>query len=450
MRITIITSGSRGDIVPFLALGRGLCRSGYDVRLVTHADFAGLADGTGIEFVPFASEAQALHQAAEGLRMIHDSRNAFGFVRRFIEMHEPYLESMLRTSWEASRDSDLIISSLTTLFIAHAAAEARGIPLCQAYLQPSSATARYPHCLFPRVADWLPGRSLYNLTTHALAAVSYWGAQRDLINRVRKEVLGLPPIYFFGEPLRVFTSTPVLYGFSEALVPRPADWGATFHVTGYWVLDRPTTWEPPADLVHFLRSGPKPVCVGFGSMPDVDAAHLTGLVMKALDLAGQRGVLLSGWGGLNGVPRSDRVYTTNFVPHDWLYHRVSAAVHHGGAGTTAASCRAGVPTVVVPFMADQLFWGQQVQRMGVGPAPCPRRTLTPERLAAAIRQAVESPDMQTRARAVGERLRAEDGVGRAVEVISGLYGRPRPAVPPTAVPRFAVRVSLDDRVGVRG
>jgi sterol 3beta-glucosyltransferase len=151
-------------------------------------------------------------------------------------------------------------------------------------------------------------------------------------------------------------------------------------------------------------------------MHDRDAAAATALVLDALRRAGQRGVLQTGWGALGEVPRSDRVFPVGPVPHDWLFPRVAAAVHHGGAGTVAAALRAGVPSVLVPFMADQPFWARRVFARGAAPAPIPRQRLTAERLAAAVRSAVTDPETRRRAAELGAKVRADDGVARAVEV----------------------------------
>jgi UDP:flavonoid glycosyltransferase YjiC (YdhE family) len=195
-------------------------------------------------------------------------------------------------------------------------------------------------------------------------------------------------------------------------------------VTGYWFLDRPDDWRPPAALVDFLADGRPPIYVGFGSMAPADAERLTALALDALARADQRAVLLAGWAGLGRTAASDRVLVVDAVPHDWLFPRVAAVVHHGGAGTTAAGLRAGVPAVVVPFFADQPFWGERVWRLGVGARPIQRKALTTEQLAAAIRHVVADRPTRERAAALGERVRAEDGVWTAVALFERHVGAP--------------------------
>ncbi len=186
-------------------------------------------------------------------------------------------------------------------------------------------------------------------------------------------------------------------------------------VTGYWFLEHPGGWKPPRELVDFLESGSPPVYVGFGSMNKTDPEELTDIVLRALERTGRRGVLVTGWGGISNSALPDTVFAVDEVPHDWLFKRVEAAVHHGGAGTTAASLRAGIPTIVVPFFADQPFWGRRVAELGVGPEPIPRRSLTVGRLTNAIQRATADGDMKSKAAALGQRIRAENGTERAAE-----------------------------------
>jgi sterol 3beta-glucosyltransferase len=217
--------------------------------------------------------------------------------------------------------------------------------------------------------------------------------------------------------------SPVLYAFSPAVVPRPSDWRKGCSITGYWFLDKPD-WIPPQTLLDFIQAASPPVYIGFGSMSERDPQALSELLIRALRLAGQRGVLLSGWADLPKENMPDDMYVIESVPHDWLFPRMAAVVHHGGAGTTAAVFRAGVPNIAVPFFGDQNFWAGQVWRLGTGPRPIPRKRLTAENLAQAIKQAVSSAPIQQRAEALGEEIRREDGVARAIEILErNLYKR---------------------------
>jgi sterol 3beta-glucosyltransferase len=210
---------------------------------------------------------------------------------------------------------------------------------------------------------------------------------------------------------------PVLYSFSRHVLPPPADWPGQIHVTGYWVLDESPNWQPPPALLKFLETGPPPVFIGFGSMSGRDPARTTRLVLEALAKTSQRGLLVTGWGGLETEKLPEDVFKVENAPYDWLFPRMAAVAHHGGAGTTAAGLQAGKPTVICPFVADQPFWGQRVAALGAGPPQIPQRKLTADNLASAIQQATRDTGMQRRAAALGEKIRAEDGTGQAVSLI---------------------------------
>jgi sterol 3beta-glucosyltransferase len=239
----------------------------------------------------------------------------------------------------------------------------------------------------------------------------------SVVNEWRKEVLGLTPQSKFTNELVQADGTPVpvLLAMSPHVVPPPADWPETVHVTGYWFLDEGADWEPPDALLAFLADGPPPVFVSFGSMAGRHPERTAAIVLDALAQTGERGLIVTGWGGLKLPDPPANIYITESIPHDWLMPRVGAVVHHGGAGTTAAGLRAGKPTIICPFVADQPFWGRRVAALGVGPAPIPQRKLTPEKLAAAIRQAMSDEDMKRAAGELGAKIRSENGIERAVE-----------------------------------
>lgn len=345
-------------------------------------------------------------------------QNPVLLARHFLATIAPLMKKTFADALEICRGADAIPCSAIGLFPAFHVSEKLGVPYVPAFLQHVHPTRELPCITFPEAfvgrGAGSPLRAGYNLAT-------YWITEKAPIllrrttNRARRMALGLPPMRG-GNLFRrlVEDRVPSLYGFSETVRPRPADWGEHLRVTGYWSLGRPADWRLSEALKDFLSSGPLPVSIGFGSMNARRPEETTEMVLEALRLSGRRGVLLTGWGGLSNAELSDDVFKTEEVPHDWLFPRVAAAVHHGGAGITAASLRAGVPTVVVPFFAEQAMWGRRVADLGAGTAPIPRRELTVERLAAAIRTA-ERPTVRDRALALGERLRREDGVASGVQ-----------------------------------
>jgi UDP:flavonoid glycosyltransferase YjiC (YdhE family) len=282
-------------------------------------------------------------------------------------------------------------------------------------LQPFSRTREFPTIT-------LPGRSLGgsgNWLTHLIGEQLIWQMVRVPYNRWRRDVLSLQPMPFRGPfDLLYQKREPYLYGFSQHVVPLPRDWPDWHAITGYWFLDRPIEWSPPPGLVDFLSQNPKPIYIGFGSMSGRIARRLAAPVIEAVRLSNQRAVLLGGWASIHEGDLPDHIYAIESAPHDWLFPRMAAVVHHGGAGTTAAGLRAGVPSVVVPFFADQPYWGWRIHSLGVGPKPILQKKLTAQSLANAITQVVTDKDMQHRAALLGEKIRAEDGVARAVEIVN--------------------------------
>jgi len=251
-----------------------------------------------------------------------------------------------------------------------------------------------------------------------------WQMMRPIINEARRDVLNLQPYRVIGPwPEMLRTRMPVVYGYSEQVLPKPRDWPDFIHVTGYWFLHE-HGWTPPRDLLDFLADGSPPVYIGFGSMVDRDPERITEIALNALRYSGQRAIFLRGWGDLQQADLPPNVFMIDNAPHEWLFPRMAAVVHHGGAGTTAAAIRAGVPSIVVPFFGDQPFWGDRVALLGVGTAPLARKTLTGAQLAGAIDRAISDNNIRANAAALGERIRVEDGVARAVEIIEA-YARER-------------------------
>ena len=251
-----------------------------------------------------------------------------------------------------------------------------------------------------------------------MAQQMMWQTTRGADNKARADILKMQPAPFLG-PFSTLNGQGqiILNGYSPQVIPLAKDWADYIHVTGYWFLDPPQGWEPPIDLVHFLQAGPPPVYIGFGSMPSRKPEEAANLVLQALARSGQRGVLSAGWGGLKNDDLPKTVCMVGSLPHSWLFPQMAAVVHHGGAGTTAAGLSAGVPSIVTPFFGDQPFWAQRVYELGVGPKPIARKALSVERLAEAIRSAVTDTAMREKAADLGKRIRAENGVARAVEVI---------------------------------
>ena len=420
MKITIMTLGSTGDVYPYLALGLGLKASGHSVRLATNVRFEKLVRQRGLDFSPMGNDGHTVTAPGTG-------GSSLSFLRQCVEFSKTKMRQLFIDGQNACQDADAIIYSTTGYFIGYHIAETRGIPFYGAFLQPIDSTGAFASAFFSELPSWFRvGRAGYNRLTHFLTTQVPWQLLRPSINQYRQEIFDLPPLSLRGPFQRIHRERhPVIYGYSPAILPKPADWGDWIHVTGYWQLERESGWTPPQKLVDFLSSGTTPVYVGFGSTTISNSEETTELVLNALTQAKQRGILLRGWGGLSQADSSDDVLMVDTVPHDWLFPQMAAVVHHGGAGTTAAGLRAGVPTITIPFYADQFFWGRRVYALGAGPSPIPRKQLDVDQLTDSIHKAVTDSGMRRRVATLGQRLRAEDGVAEAVRVFHKHWGEDR-------------------------
>lgn len=413
MKATILAPGSRGDVQPYIALGQALLAQGHTPTIVTTRDHGDLVRGYGLAVVEIpisvAAELQQIktRRAVEGGGIIASFREFAAIARRAAHV-------TVQVSLDAARDADVIVANFTTTLVADGIGRKLGVPIRQAFNVPLTPTAELPGALLP----WLDFGPISRRCGGHLSRSVLWQTARLSANQACIDLLGVPPAPRFPRGRAGLLPGPVVYGFSEALLPRPADWSSEVQVTGFWFVEEASSYSAPPELAEFISQGPPPVCVGFGSMSSDSPETVSALVVEAARSAGVRLVLLSGWAGLSPGMLSPEVIALPSVPHSWLYPRCRAVVHHGGAGTTAAALWAGVPAVVVPFHGDQPFWASRVQQAGLGPAPIPRRSLTAGRLAAAIKSAVTSPALQERAAAIGRRVRAERGALQAATWIA--------------------------------
>jgi sterol 3beta-glucosyltransferase len=407
MKITILTYGSRGDVQPFLPLSVRLMEKGYSVRLAAPSRFEGLVQEHKIEFSPLAGNPEELSR--------HMNDAGHNFVRLLGELNNHAIEigaEVWRQTVESCEDADLIIHTFAHAVGAHTVARERNIPDIHIQGFPMfTPTGDYPNVTLPD----LRSRALNRLTHTLSAKIAAWTAQIGF-GQVRRRA-GLPKLKLYwpfdDDPDR--PRTPILCAWSPCLIPPSNDWPSNVHVTGYYFFPQNTSYLPQRQLESFLRMGKPPICVSFGSMINRDAEHIDGIVRQALKQTGNRGIILSGWSGVKRSSSDELLYMAA-VAHDWLLPRCRMVIHHGGAGTTAAGLRAGIPNIVVPFMADQPFWGRRVHAAGAGPRPIPVKSLSAENLSQAITES-ENRAIRRRARSLGQEIRSEDGVTRTVEFI---------------------------------
>jgi sterol 3beta-glucosyltransferase len=407
MNITILTYGSRGDIQPFLPLSLGLMARGHKVILAAPSRFKKLVEEHGVTFFPLAGDPEDLS------RRLNDA--GYNFIKQVKELMSHAVEigaEMLSQTDEACRDADLIIHTFAHTVGAHTLAREKNIPDIHIQTFPMfTPTGDYPNITMPNLGSRFLNRLTHTLSMQITMLTSTLG-----FDQVRRRA-GLPQrkLYqpFKDSPLRL--QTPILCAWSPGLLPPSSEWDKRVHVTGYYFFPQNDSYSPPPELDVFLKSGKPPVCVSFGSMVNKNAEKIDFIIRKSLKQTNNRGVILSGWGSMKRESTNNLLYLES-VPHDWLLPKCKMIIHHGGAGTTSAGLRAGIPQVIVPFMADQPFWGSRVHVVGVGPKPILVRKISMEKMVSAMVEA-ESKFILERAQATGQIIRSEDGVMNAVKLI---------------------------------
>ncbi|KAK7721810.1 hypothetical protein SLS57_005159 [Botryosphaeria dothidea] len=439
LNVVIHVVGSRGDVQPFVALGKVLMETyGHRVRLATHPTFKKFVEENGLEFFSIGgdpAELMAFMVKNPGLMPGFDTlRNGDvgkrrkgiaeiieGCWRSCIESGDGFgVDSEQRTeAWVNSPNYDPQVPANTTgrPFVADAiianppsfahvhCAEKLGIPLHMMFTYEA-----FPHPL-ANIQSTNADSSLTNYLSYALVDMLTWQGLGDIINRFRQRTLHLEAVSSMAAPGMLHRMrVPYTYCWSPALIPKPRDWGNFLSISGFYFLSLASNYTPEPELAAFLEAGPPPIYIGFGSIVVDDPNGMTKLIFEAVKKAGVRALVSKGWGGFGadqiGVPEG--VFMLGNVPHDWLFKHVSCVVHHGGAGTTSAGIACGKPTVVVPFFGDQPFWGSMVARAGAGPEPIPYKQLTSENLAEAIQHALK-PTSQERAHELAAKINQEKG-----------------------------------------
>lgn len=422
LNVTCLTIGSRGDVQPYIALCKGLLAEGHKPKIATHAEFKDWILGHGIDFAPVDGDPSELMRIC-----IQNGTFTWAFLKEANSKFRGWLDDLLVSAAKACEGSDLLIESPSAMAGIHIA-EAMGIPYFRAFTMPWTRTRAYPHA-FVMPEHKMGGA--YNYVTYVMFDAVFWKATAGQVNRWRKKTLNLPPTNLEKmQPNKV----PFLYNFSPAVVAPPLDYSDWIRVTGYWFLDEGKDWKPDADLAAFIgkarADGKKLVYVGFGSIIVPDPAKMTQEVIDAVKKADVRCVLSKGWSDRVGPSTSDdadkaqerkpepelpaEIFQIKSAPHDWLFAQMDAAAHHGGSGTTGASLRAGIPTIIRPFFGDQFFFGARVEDLGVG--ICLKKWGA-NSFARALWEACNSERMIVRAKVLGESIRKDNGVGTAIQAI---------------------------------
>jgi sterol 3beta-glucosyltransferase len=415
MKMTLIAIGSRGDVQPMLALARGLHHYGHDVTLATHEPFREFVQAQGVNFTPLAADPQQIMRE-QGDYWQASGANPVQMFSRMRDIMKPMVYEMSESCYNATQGAEALVYSTLGFLPGPSIAEKLNIPHMGAYPQPVAPSRYMPSMFAPPLPSWMPFKQTYNRLTYALIFQGVDWLFRSMANAMRRDLLDLPN---FTRSYRVAIHDPIpnVYGYSPRVVSPPPDWGDHLYASGYWFLDE-DEWQPPQDLVDFIEAGEAPIYVGFGSMAQGDTSATTDLIVSAIQKSGERAILLGGWSGIGNADLPDTIFRIDSAPHRWLFPRMKAVVHHCGAGTSSAGMRAGVPTIPIPHFTDQPFWARTMYNLGVSTRPIPRKKLTPDNLASAIQQATSDEGLQARARALGEKIRAEDGVANAVDFIT--------------------------------
>ncbi|AJT66541.1 hypothetical protein T261_4904 [Streptomyces lydicus] len=443
MKILITAAGSYGDVAPYTGVGARLQEAGHEVVLATHDTYAPLVRAAGLGFRRLPADPRTA-RPADGAP---EKSPSPGGNRALMRQAAAFIHQLGGGLAEATpQDTELLLLSATTAPLGRHLAEAMGIPCLDLPLVPNAPTGDFaPVTSGGRSLGRWGNRTAGRLALRVVDRL-YAGATRDLRTR-----LGLPP----ASPRTVrrraeAADRPVLHGFSEVLVPRPADWRPSLDIVGNWWPWHAPDAQLPAQVEDFLSAGPPPVFIGFGSMASGEGERLSDLAVRALRRAKVRGILQSGWANLSTQPHpqgpnspddsynspispaspaspnfnDSDILTIGEVPHALLYPRMSAVVHHCGAGTAAAGLRAGVPTVPVPVTADQPFWAARLASVGAATAPIPFKALASEDamplLAEAIIRATIEPALRRRAADAAHRLASEDGSGAVAKTVDRL------------------------------
>lgn len=407
MKIAILTYGSRGDVQPFIPLSLGLMARGHAVKLAAPARFAYLVQERGIQFIPLSGDPAQLS------RQMNDSgRNFVKLLRELLNHAIEIGADVLRQTEDACKDADLIIHTFMHAMGGHTLAREMNIPDVHVQLFPMfTPTGDYPNATLPDLRN-----RVLNRFTHGISRlITIWSARIGFEQVRRRAGLAKRKLYspFDNHPSR--SPTPILCAWSSRVLPVSSDWDSNIHVTGYLFDRREDLYLPSNDLLKFIGDGDPPICISFGSMVNRDAEKIDRIVGDALRRTNNRGIILSGWSKVKGKS-SDNVLYADAMPHQWLLPRCKMVVHHGGAGTTSAGLRAGIPNIVIPFTADQPFWARRVHAIGAGPKPIPVQKLSLENLTQSILMADDAA-LRKRVQNIGQELENQNGVDLAIELI---------------------------------
>lgn len=408
--ITILCSGSRGDFQPYIALAQQLKKLGKKVRITGSKSFEEFIKSYGIEVYPIKADIDTINVDPEVLKAAGSADNPLKMLLTFNKMKE-YGIYMINDYYEACKGSELIIYH-PGCSIGYFAAQKFGIPSVLASPFPMHKTKEY-------LSVVMYGKTKSNLITKKLSYTMLqgmlWMASKDSVKGFWKKEFGKSPENF-GSPFEKHLDKkhPAIISCSNFVFKRPNDWNENIHQNGYWFVEEPREYTPTEELQEFLNAGEKPVYIGFGSMTSLEKdEELANIAAEAIVKSGKRGIIC-GMGKSSNITKD--IVAIDSIPHSWLFERVSAVCHHGGAGTTAAGFKAGVPSVIIPFSNDQFAWAHRVYDLGVGSRPIYKKNLSSDILSQRINDAL-SYEIVKNAGILGKKISKENGAFESAQLI---------------------------------
>jgi sterol 3beta-glucosyltransferase len=414
--ITILCAGSRGDVQPYLALAIEIKRLGKDVRIAAPLQFEAMVHNYGIDFYPVGGDYESLKIDPEMIRQAQKADNPLKMFFSFQKLKK-YGIHMIDDTCAACQGSDLIVyhPGVTTGYFL---AEKFGIPSVLASPFPINRTKERPSVILYGKVKSSP---LINTISYLLLQKMLWMASESSLKPFWKAKFGRLP-KGFGEPFERHADPrhPAVVSCSNFVFPRPQDWNEHVHQYGYWFLEEREEYPPSPELAEFLKRGDKPVYIGFGSMFDpAETEKVMTIIVEGTNRTGKRAII-NGFGDPANLP--DNIFRVDGIPHSWLFKRVSAVCHHGGAGTTAAGFKAGVPSIIIPFALDQYAWAQRAYDLGVGSKPIPVKKLTPDNFTAAV-EYVFQDEIVVNAKVLALHIASEKGAGESAKMITDCLER---------------------------
>ncbi len=413
MRIVILAFGTWGDIRPNVLIGQALQERGYEVIVIASIGFEDWVKSHHLNYIPLSVNVQDVID-----KLSTDTLNFFQAYKAIRELLAPAMFQLGVEVSDVLQDGDVFLTHESGVSILSGVIESRKIKTIRVNFQPLHPTQAFPSPGVPKFPDWLPMQSTLNKLTYNIIIRTQWSLLGSRGNELRKKHLNMKKMKW-KQYLKMIDGMPAVTCVSQHVIPRPFDWHENYHMTGF-LFDHEDSWTPPIELSDFINTGDAPIYIGFGSMGDPNPEKTTRTLLEAIKLSGQRAIILSGWAGIGSANIPDNVYILKYAPHSWLFPHMLAIVHHGGAGTTAAALRSGIPSIIVPHNGDQPFWGNHVYQLGAGAKTIPRNQLTAENLSTAIHEVISSQSMRETAQAIGVRIRSEDSIQNALSVIESV------------------------------